>query len=226
VKTLLKVQADIIITDMSTSHSMQETILDEVQNAIATALKQKAGSAPPKSELSFDNPYFISKHLHVNRKRQLKMEESDGAEGRVQGDSTQETLFSKNARRKIRAGREKEELRQRNQKIKALKKSRLTDISKSKFDINIPTSFPDSILEIPFSDAIQQIILKMEIGVLDSARDFALGIHIGEGVAISSVYSYQIGTNLRFLFQEKIDHDLPLQSYNEFAKRLQWKFYW
>jgi hypothetical protein len=66
----------------------------------------------------------------------------------------------------------------------------------------------------------------MEIGVLDSARDFTLGIHIGEGIAISSVYSYQIGANLRFLFQEKIDHDLPLQSYNKFPKRLCWKFYW
>jgi hypothetical protein len=104
--------------------------------------------------------------------------------------------------------------------------SQLTDISKSKFNVNVPTSFPYSILEIPFSDAIQQIILKMEIRVFDSARDFALGIHIGEGITISSVYSYQIGVNLRFLFQERIDYDLPLQSYNEFAKRLRWKFYW
>jgi hypothetical protein len=72
-----------------------------------------------------------------------------------------------------------------------LKKSRLTNISKSKFNVNVPTSFPDSVLEIPFSDAVQQIILKMEIGVLESARDFAPGIHIGEGVAILSVlYMY------------------------------------
>jgi hypothetical protein len=62
--------------------------------------------------------------------------------------------------------------------------------------------------------------------VLDSARDFAPGIHIGEGIAILSVYSYEIGTNLRFLFQEKIDYDLSLQSYNEFTKTLHWKFYW
>jgi hypothetical protein len=106
-----------------------------------------------------------------------------------------------------------------------LKITWLADISKSKFNVNVPTSFPDSILEMPFSNTIQQIILKMEIGVSESARHFALGIHIREGIAISSVHSYQIGTNLRFLFQEKIDRDLPLQSYNEFAKRLHWKFY-
>jgi hypothetical protein len=184
VKTPLKAQADVVMTDMSASRSMQETILDAVQKAIAAALKQKGGSAPPKSEFSIDNHCFTS---NLNRKRQLKTEESIGAEGRVQGDSTQETSFGKNARRKIREGGEKEELHQRNQKIEALKKSRLTDISKSKFNVNVPTSFPDSILEIPFSNAIQQIILKMEIGVLESARDFALGIHIGQGVAISSV---------------------------------------
>jgi hypothetical protein len=62
--------------------------------------------------------------------------------------------------------------------------------------------------------------------VLESARDFVLGIHIREGIAILSVYRYQIGANPRFLFQEKIDYDLPLQSYNDFAKRLYWKFYW
>jgi hypothetical protein len=214
------------MTDMSALRSMQETISDEAQKAIAATLMQKGGSAPPKSELSVDKPCFVSKNLHVNRKRQFKSEESIVVEGRVQGDSTQETLFGKNAHRKIRAGGEKEELRQRNQEIEALKKSRLTDISKSKFNVNVPTSFPDSILEIPFSDAIQQIILKTEIGVLESATDFAPGIHIGEGFAISSVYSYQIGANLRFLFQAKIDRDLPLQSYNEFAKRLRWKFYW
>jgi hypothetical protein len=71
-----------------------------------------------------------------------------------EGDSTQETSFGKNTCRKIRVGREKEELYQRNQKIEALEKSRLTDISKSKFNVNVPTSFPDAILEISFSDAI------------------------------------------------------------------------
>jgi hypothetical protein len=116
------------MTDVSMSCSMQETISDEVQKAVATTLKQKGGSAPPKSKLSFDNPCFISKYLHVNRKRQLKMEESNGVEGRVQGDSTQETSFSKNTRRKIRVGREKQELCQRKQKIEDLKKSQLTDI--------------------------------------------------------------------------------------------------
>jgi hypothetical protein len=153
----------VVMTDMSVSYSMQETISDEVQKAVATALKQKGGSTPPKSELSVDNPCFICKNLYVNRKRQFKMEESIRVEGRVQGDSTQETSFSKNARRKIRAGGEKEELRQRNQKIEALKKTRLADISKSKFNVNVPTSFPDSILEIPFSDAIQQIIQKWKL---------------------------------------------------------------
>jgi hypothetical protein len=225
-KTSLKAQADVVMTNVSASRSMQETISDEVPKAVTTALKQKGGSAPPKSELAIDNPCFISKLLLVNRKRQLKTEESIGVEGRVQGDSTQETSFGKNARRKIRVGGEKEELRQRNQNVEALKKTRLADIFKSKFNVNVPTSLPDSILEIPFSDAVQQIILKTEIGVLENTRDFAPGIHIGEGIAISSVYSYQIGTNLRFLFQEKIDRDLPLQSYNEFAKRLHWKFYW
>jgi hypothetical protein len=62
---------------------MQETISDKVQKAVTAAPKQKGGSAPPKSELLFDNPCFISKNLHVNRKRELKMEESNGAEGRV-----------------------------------------------------------------------------------------------------------------------------------------------
>jgi hypothetical protein len=82
------------------------------------------------------------------------MEESIGAEGRVQGDSTQETSFGKNARRKIRTGGEKEELRQRNQKIEDLKKTWLADISKCKFTVNVPMSFPDYIIEIPFSDAV------------------------------------------------------------------------
>jgi hypothetical protein len=40
----------------------------------------------------------------------------------------------------------------------------------------------------------------MEIGVLESTRDFAPAIYIGEGIAILSVYSYQSGVNLRFLF--------------------------
>jgi hypothetical protein len=83
-KTSLKAQADVVMTDVSTSCSMQETISDEVQKAFAATLKQKGGSAPPKSELSVDNPCFISKILHVNRKRQFKMEESIRVEGRVQ----------------------------------------------------------------------------------------------------------------------------------------------
>jgi hypothetical protein len=62
--------------------------------------------------------------------------------------------------------------------------------------------------------------------VLESATDFALGIHIGQGIAILSIFGYKIGANLGFLCQEKIDHNLPWQLYNECAKRLCWKFYW
>jgi metal-sulfur cluster biosynthetic enzyme len=69
VQTSLKVQADVVMTDMSASCPMQETISEKVQKAIATALKQKGGSTPPKSELSIDNPCFIAKNGHVNRKR-------------------------------------------------------------------------------------------------------------------------------------------------------------
>jgi hypothetical protein len=40
-----------------------------------------------------------------------------------------------------------------------------------------------------------------------------------------TVFNYKISANLRFLFQEKLDRDLPIQSYNEFAECLCWKFY-
>jgi hypothetical protein len=48
----------------------------------------------------------------------------------------------------------------------------------------------------------------MEIGVVESARDFVPGIHIGEGLSLPSVFNYKISANLTFLFQEKLDHDL------------------
>jgi hypothetical protein len=66
----------------------------------------------------------------------------------------------------------------------------------------------------------------MAIGVLESARDFVPGIHMGEGVSLPAVFNYKISGNLRFLFQEKLNYNLPIQSYNEFAKHLHWKFFW
>jgi hypothetical protein len=100
------------------------------------------------------------------------MEESIGVEVRVQGDSNQETPLSKNTDRIMRVGRETEELCQRKYKIEASKKTWLSAISKCKCIVNILTSLHDSILEISFSDAIQQSILKMAIGVLQRREGF------------------------------------------------------
>jgi hypothetical protein len=81
-----------------------------------------------------------------------------------------------------------------------LRNAWLPTISKYKFNINVPTSLHDKLLKVSFTNTIKQIILKTEIGVLDSTRDCIPGIYISEGVSISSVFSYKIGTNLIFLF--------------------------
>jgi hypothetical protein len=73
----------VVMTDVSILCSILETISDKVQKAITATLKQKEGSIPPKSELSVDNPCFISTNVYINRKRQLKIEESIEVEGRV-----------------------------------------------------------------------------------------------------------------------------------------------
>jgi hypothetical protein len=88
-----------------------------------------------------------------------------------------------------------------------LKISRLSAISERQFDVGKPSAYPDELLEVPFANAVSQLILKTEIGVLESARDFALGVHIGEGVSLPAVFNYKISANLRFLFKEKLDRD-------------------
>jgi hypothetical protein len=78
-KTSRKENADMVMTDVATSKSMQETISDEVGKAIVAALQQKGGSAPEQSEL-LDTCYSYS---NCKWKRPAKTEESYGAEGRV-----------------------------------------------------------------------------------------------------------------------------------------------
>jgi hypothetical protein len=153
-------------------------------------------------------------------KRKRKAQDPDGRKGRVQEGSTQEIPLGKNARRKARKGGKEEELHQRFQKDEALTNARISAISERKFDVGKPSTYPDELLEIPFANAVSQIILKTEIGVLESARDFAPGVHIGQGVSLPAVFNYKISANLRFLFQEKLNGDFPSQSYNAFAKCL------
>jgi hypothetical protein len=43
---------------------------------------------------------------------------------------------------------------------------------------------------------------------------------------LPAVFTYIISANLRLLFPEKLDRDLPIQSYTEFAKHLHCKLYW
>jgi hypothetical protein len=84
-KTMLKEKADIDMTDMGTSQTMQQTMSDKVKKAVAPTLKPKVVSAPPSSEFT----HLPSSCSEVNPfKRKSKVQDSNRREGRVYEGST------------------------------------------------------------------------------------------------------------------------------------------
>src|SRR5207237_2331164 len=105
-------------------------------------------------------------------------------------------------------------------------KERNEVIRRSLFEPCKPHTYPDELTEIPISDALKAITLRTTVEDLEVRRSFAPGIHIGSGIHVPSIFSYMIGVNLKFLFQSKLDRDLPLEAYKIFTASVRWKFYW
>jgi hypothetical protein len=137
---MLKEKADLEMMDVGTSQTMQGNISDQVKNAVATALKQKAVDAPPSSECT--NSY--SSCLQVNPlKGKRKDQDPNRRESGIQEGSTHDILLGKNAFRKARKGGKEEELHQQFQKDEALKNPQISVISEQKFNVGKPSTYPN-----------------------------------------------------------------------------------
>ena len=205
-KTKLKESVDVQMgnTGPSSSKSVEQIVAEQVKKAVESALKAK--DPPSKDHKSeWHNNHHSINTDKVNRKRKQQEETVEHC------FNTKKQCCEKTETRQQEREREKESLE---------------ICLQASFNPGKPYTYPDEILDLPFTDALKVLTLKTDVELLDEHRSFAPGIHIGKGISVPSKYGYHIGINLKFLYHQSLDLSLPTEAYSIFTNSVRWKYYW
>lgn len=93
----------------------------------------------------------------------------------------------------------------------------------SDWTYNNPSSYPDILVQIPFSVAYLFVRLKTPREVLELIRSRA-GVHVQKGVPdLPASVIRVISSGRRFLFEPKVDESLPEKAWEDFSRRVRWR---
>ena len=87
-------------------------------------------------------------------------------------------------------------------------------------------TYPDVLLDVPFPDAYEAIVLRTPAEKLDAIRLFVPGIFHGEGITVPEKFKYMMGSGFRYLLQTKRDISLLDEAYREFSRKVRWRYFW
>jgi hypothetical protein len=87
-----------------------------------------------------------------------------------------------------------------------------------------PTLIPDSLLTIPYPDAIRSLILSTPVNILQ-ANSYKNMIHRGPNVSLPKEIELDLSVGMRYLFHSPRNSLLIKEAWNDFVERLRWRLY-
>ena len=87
-----------------------------------------------------------------------------------------------------------------------------------------PSAYPDCLLNIHFNQAVIEIRQRMPLALLDSLR-YRQGVHLLEGVHVSSDMEQALNKGFWYLFSQKTNSSLVLRDYEHFYNTIRWKVF-
>ena len=90
------------------------------------------------------------------------------------------------------------------------------------FRYDVPSTYPDWLLTVPYRYAISRIILNVPIHVL-SASQFKSHVHKSPGVIIPLAMEHQLSVGMNYLFSSPRNTKLIKDAWKDFESRLRWR---
>lgn len=90
------------------------------------------------------------------------------------------------------------------------------------FRYDLPHSYPDWLLTVPYPIAIHKILLNVPIDVLRTAQYRSI-VFLSPGVHITPEIENQLSSGLKFMMPTPVQPDLIREAYDDFERRLKYK---
>lgn len=87
---------------------------------------------------------------------------------------------------------------------------------------DVPSSYPDWLLTVPYPTAINYIILNTPVNIV-LASQFKDSIHCSPGVIIPREIELQLSIGSRYMFRTPRNCELIKQAWNDFERRMRWR---
>jgi hypothetical protein len=89
---------------------------------------------------------------------------------------------------------------------------------------DVPSSYPDWLLTVPYPTAINYIILNTPVNIV-LASQFKDSIHCSPGVIIPREIELQLSIGSRFMFRSPRNSKLIKEAWNDFDRRIRWRLF-
>jgi hypothetical protein len=92
----------------------------------------------------------------------------------------------------------------------------------SQFRYDVPSSYPDWLLTIPYPRAVSYVLLNTPIDIV-SAAQFKSYVHLSPGVNVPIEIQHQLSVGLRYMFATPRNEALIGEAWSDFERRLRWR---
>lgn len=224
-KTLAK-DADVEMADGTTPGP---SIQSQIDKAVSAGLKKLTAASKVSLTPGYNNRSHTNKSSSAGQGRQGQEEESVDFLHQ-EGFGAPEALRS--ARRPQAAPRnerwqvyfEDEEDFRKGQGEGPGELTSPKNLNVTHFRYDLPSSYPDWLLTIPYPTAISYIHLNTPIEILLAAQ-FRSSVHISPGVSLPKEIQNQLSVGMKYMFHNPRNTDLILSAWEDFEERLRWRLF-
>jgi len=89
---------------------------------------------------------------------------------------------------------------------------------------DVPSSYPDWLLTVPYPTAINYIILNTPVNIVHASQ-FKDSIHLSPGVEIPREIELQLSVGMRFMFHSPRNSSLIKDAWKDFERRIRWRLF-
>ena len=97
-------------------------------------------------------------------------------------------------------------------------------IMSNSFWYNIPASYPDWLLTVPISQAVDFVLLNTPVNIIRASK-FKNFVHLSPDVVVPKEIQMQLSVGMKYMFPNKQNTKLFGQAWNDFEERIHWRLF-
>ena len=94
----------------------------------------------------------------------------------------------------------------------------------SSFRYDIPASYPDWILTVPISQAVDFVLLNTPVNIIQASK-FKNFVHLSPNIMAPKEIQMQLSVGMKYMFPNKLNTKLFGKAWNDFEERIRWRLY-